>query len=454
MDELPLLELFTRLRQAGLPLGIDDYQGVLKALQAGYGLPDRAALARLCRTLWVRSHAERQLFDYYFEQLFGRELPSQMPKKRLTQRQRVILGCVIVSTGIVGIGIVWWLNLSKPRPPASIPVPIPSQPIAVDPSPSPQSPPAKDAESNHWMWVLVALLVLGFGNWLIWFLIRRSRSRLARNITSPESTDKPISKATMTSPFLREIRDEVQVAQTIRQVNQSANSFRDRFVLTANFLPVTQRQMKQSWRYLRQLVREGLPTELDVDATVRRIAHYGMLLEPVLVPPRMNQTELLLLIDQEGSMVAFRALSERLAETASRGGQLGKMGIHYFHNCPITYLYRDPLHLESEPIEGVLAQLRRDRAVVLIFSDAGAARGGLNPERVEATKAFLRQLKPQIRRVAWLNPVPKARWATTSAMEIAQFVPMFEATRLGMEEAINSLRGRHYSVVRSLGDKA
>ncbi|MEH2397326.1 hypothetical protein [Nostoc sp.] len=32
-EELPLLELFTRLREAGLLLGIDEYRLVLKALQ-------------------------------------------------------------------------------------------------------------------------------------------------------------------------------------------------------------------------------------------------------------------------------------------------------------------------------------------------------------------------------------------------------------------------------------
>ena len=37
MDELPLLELFTRLREAGVPLGIPDYEAALQALQKGYG---------------------------------------------------------------------------------------------------------------------------------------------------------------------------------------------------------------------------------------------------------------------------------------------------------------------------------------------------------------------------------------------------------------------------------
>jgi len=37
VDELPLLELFTRLREAGVPLGIPDYEAALQALQKGYG---------------------------------------------------------------------------------------------------------------------------------------------------------------------------------------------------------------------------------------------------------------------------------------------------------------------------------------------------------------------------------------------------------------------------------
>lgn len=69
MDNLPLLELFTRLRKAGLPLGVDDYQAVLKALQTGYGIENKAALARLCRTLWVKSKQDKQLFDYHLNKL-------------------------------------------------------------------------------------------------------------------------------------------------------------------------------------------------------------------------------------------------------------------------------------------------------------------------------------------------------------------------------------------------
>jgi WD40 repeat protein len=66
---LPLLELFNRLRKAGLPLGIEEYKLVLKALENGVGIQDQEALARLCRTLWVKSREENLLFNYHFQQV-------------------------------------------------------------------------------------------------------------------------------------------------------------------------------------------------------------------------------------------------------------------------------------------------------------------------------------------------------------------------------------------------
>ena len=66
-EELPLLELFTQLRECGLPLGIGEYQLVLKAWQAGYGTKNRAALERLCRTAWVKSPEDAKVFEAQFD---------------------------------------------------------------------------------------------------------------------------------------------------------------------------------------------------------------------------------------------------------------------------------------------------------------------------------------------------------------------------------------------------
>jgi uncharacterized protein len=464
VDELPLLELFNQLRSAGLPLGVDDYQSVLKALQAGYGLPDRSAIARLCRTLWVRSTDERDVFDYYFEQLISSNHQNfsnpGSDSKNIKRRKRIpktalyptLIGMLLLAAGLAG-----WHFLRPSRSPSTqVPTPIPTEiPIVTEtvgpsgggtivptqPSPTqpskPSQPPVNNSQSRQLPWYVTALLGLAFlagcGYLLRLLVKRRSHHRLPTNVSESFSDLVPF----------RNIQDEVQVAQAVQQIAQvQRNQWGDRTLRSGDYLPVTQRQMRQSWRRLRQMVREGVSTELDVEATVQQIGRQGLLLNPVLVPRRVNRSELLLLVDQDGSMVPFRGLSMRLVETALRGGQLGETGVVYFHNSPIDYLYADPYYQHAEPTQKIFEQLRPDRSVALIFSDAGAARGGLNPERVELTQSFLRQLKQQVRYVAWLNPMPRSRWENTSAAEIARLVPMFEMSRQGLDGAIHTLRGR------------
>jgi uncharacterized protein len=362
-EELPLLDLFTRLREAGLPLGINEYHLILRALQEGFGTADQEALAELCRTLWVKSQDEEHLFNYHFQQLFAKSTSTAPVSSRATTspEKPVVSNSTTVNSVFV-------------------------------PTPEPGK-------------------------------------------TTPPSV--PVSSELM------EVEDEIRVAKSvyIATLKPRTNPV-DPFTQTDEYFPVTRRQMKQSWRHLRRFVREGLPTELDVEATIERVVQQGVLLEPILVPRRLNQTELLLLIDHKGSMVPFHALSGRFAETAQRGGRLGEAGIYYFHNCPTRYLYQDLARQKAEPVADVLAHLRPERSTVLIFSDAGAARGGLSIERLELTQKFLDQLKQRVRYVAWLNPMAKERWFGTTAGEIARFVPMFEFSRQGLDGAIDVLRGR------------
>lgn len=458
MDDLPLLELFTCLREAGLPLGISDYEAAIRSLQKGYGLPDRAALARLCQTLWVRSPDEQRLFDYYFEQLIGSTAAPQSgnindeatSKDNVQQRNRtrIALAIGLGSLLAVGIAAAVWHNT---RPKAVQVTPLPSS-AAIAPQTTLQQPETPQQWTfNGFVWILVLLLALSAGAfWLfrLWMLRRH------QDAVQPFEPAPPDTSTKFASELLRETHDAVQVAQAVQQITtKRTQRSGDRFILSSDYLPVTQRQMKQSWRHLRCMVREGVPTELDVAGTVQQIAQAGMLLNPVLIPRRTNRTEIVLLIDQDGSMVPFHSLSARLVETALRGGRLGKVKVYYFHNCPVEYLYHDPMHQDSEPIEDALKGLHRDRTSVLIFSDAGAARGGFSLERAELTATFLRQLKEHTRYTAWLNPMPQQRWAASTAGEIALHVPMLEATRPGLDEAIDALRGRHKPSVDWIGGR-
>lgn len=377
IEDLPLIDLFTQLREAGLPLGIDEYKLLLCALHNGFGVLDRNALKRVCQTLWVKSADEMRLFDHHFEQLIDSEIifPDWQP---------------LASSKF----------LAEPTSPPSVSIPTETTP---EPTPSPSISTPTDSP--------------------------------------PEST--PVIPTPALSPELTlEMEDEVQVAKAVLQTTSQWEQIAyNHFILTSEYFPVTRRQMKQAWRYLRRPVREGPRTEIDMEATINQIGHQGILLEPMLVPRRVNRAELVLLIDQDGSMVPFHALSHRLAETALRGGRLGKANIYYFHNCPIDYLYHDPNHQQAESISPLLARLS-ERTSMLIVSDAGAARGGFSEERLKMTKNFLDQFRRRMRYIAWLNPMPQKRWDGTTAGSVARLVPMFEVSRRGLQDAIDVLRGR------------
>lgn len=363
VDDLPLLELFDRLREHGLPLGVDEYMAVLRALQAGFGAGDRRALERLCCAVWVKSEKEVRLFQRLFEQILVQ------PASRLEK-------------------------------------PLPSEPPELTPErpaePEREAPPPKPSES----------------------------------VAEPTTS--------MRHPSLAMEMDEPsEVVQAVRRsARDDLEMERPRFSSLTEYFPVTRRQMKQSWRYLRRPVREGPPEELDVEATVEKAARESVLLETVLVPRRSNQAELVLLVDQDGSMVPFHNLSRQLVETARRGGRLGRAGVRYFHDYPDGFLYRNPARSEAQSIPEALLDID-GRAVVLIVSDAGAARGSFERERVERTQTFLDQLRRSVRRYAWLNPMPSHRWRNTTAEEIARLVPMFEMSRRGLDAAIDILRGRY-----------
>jgi uncharacterized protein len=363
LASLPLLDLFHRLREHGLPLGVQEYQAVLQAMHAGVGLEDYAALARLCHTVWTNSPDEARLFHRLFDEML-----------------------------------------------ATLPIPTDEiQPHIEAPSPEP---------------------------------VEQSEPEIEEPKPTPLSRKSSPSQPAPPRPTT-EMDDPAQVVQAIRRsAPRDERIPRPRFALLTEYFPVTRRQMKQSWRHMRRSVREGPPEVLDIRATVEKISREGILLDPVLVPRRINRAELVLLLDQGGSMVPFHILTRQLLETLRRGGRLGQAGAYYFHDYPAGYLYRDVARVEAVSLGDALNEIG-ERAVVLIVSDAGAARGTFDQERVDRTCEFVTRLKQAVRRCAWLNPMPHTRWAESSAGQIAQCLPMFEMSRRGLDAAISVLRGRY-----------
>ncbi|MDJ0745120.1 MAG: transposase [Xenococcaceae cyanobacterium MO_167.B27] len=91
IEELPLLELFTRLQNAGLSLGIGEYKLLLQAIRGGFGFPDRSALARLCCTLWVKSPEDKRIFDYHCASSKLAKLQRKLEDKNRSKKAKRLL---------------------------------------------------------------------------------------------------------------------------------------------------------------------------------------------------------------------------------------------------------------------------------------------------------------------------------------------------------------------------
>ncbi|MUG95970.1 SUMF1/EgtB/PvdO family nonheme iron enzyme [Scytonema sp. UIC 10036] len=379
LNDHHLLELFQGLRKARLSLRIEDYQLLCQAWEKGFRPNNIQELGELCRRLWVKSLKEQQLFDGYF-------------KKYRDQCLEQLIQSVF-----------------QPETNSS----------------SDETNPSSSDESS------------GEGRKLT-----KGSSRVAQPDILQENLqhkgDETSPQTTSTeSPLLETVITEAaRVGQAV-PIPRSTD-----FTLTKEYFPVHRRQMQQSWRKLRLPLREGMGTELDIPATIKRVSQKGLFLDPVLIPRRTNQTELLLLLDQSNSMMPFAPLAEQLVQTARKDGRLGETKTYYFRNTPKDSLFSDLDLLQKQPLTDIIPHLHKNRTVVLIFSDGGAARGGYNQERVKLTEKFLKQLKPEVRQVVWLNPIPKYRWFGTTASQLSEKVFMYPFSEQGWRVMIDVLRGK------------
>ncbi len=209
------------------------------------------------------------------------------------------------------------------------------------------------------------------------------------------------------------------------------------------YWPLSRRSMVYAWRYLRRPVKDGPRDLLDVAATVEQTARQGFFLQGVYDRRPRNYAHLILLVDQGGSMVPFHRFTRDLVETArdEQASQIRQVEVAYFQNVPPPRVFRDPHLTESQLLERLLAGVTSDTSV-LVVSDAGAARGYRSTTRIRATAEFLVQIKQRTALIAWLNPMPQSRWASTSAQFIARLAHMFQMDRDGFDNAIDALRGQ------------
>ncbi len=208
------------------------------------------------------------------------------------------------------------------------------------------------------------------------------------------------------------------------------------------------RNIKLALRRLRQFAREGAPTELDLDDTIRSTARNAGWLDLKLRPERHNAAKVLLLLDIGGSMDEHVNTCAELFSAAR--GEFKHLEHFYFHNCPYEAVWKDAWrrHVERTPTLQVLHTY--DQSYKLIFvGDASMSPyeirqpgGSVEHWNAEPGETWLRRLLATYPKAVWLNPVPEQYWGGTQSIGMIRELMegrMFPLTLDGLDRAMRRL---------------
>ena len=217
-------------------------------------------------------------------------------------------------------------------------------------------------------------------------------------------------------------------------------------------LTLDTRSLEVSLRRLRQLTRDGAPTELDLDQTIDRTCRNAGEIDLVFRAPRRNNVRLLLLMDVGGTMDPFYEPVSRLLTTLHEDRRLRSFEPFYFHNCVYDYVYRSARMTRADAVPTGDVFHRHDRHWKVAFVGDAAMHpaellephGGIDPRQTSPTPgiAWLQRFAHHFDRAVWINPEMEndwKRWHTTRL--VGRLFPMFELSVDGVTEAFRALVG-------------
>src|SRR5437762_4092631 len=184
------------------------------------------------------------------------------------------------------------------------------------------------------------------------------------------------------------------------------------------------RNIKIALRRLRRFAREGVPEELDLDATIEGTARNAGWLDLHLVPERRNRIKVLLFLDGGGSMDPHVQVCEELFSAAK--SELRQLESSYLHNCVYDHVWRDNARRRNERVAtfDILHKYGPDWRLIFVGDAAMSpyeileAGGSVEYSNDEAGIVWLERLVEAYRHAIWLNPEPERSWAYTRSTQL------------------------------------
>ena len=211
--------------------------------------------------------------------------------------------------------------------------------------------------------------------------------------------------------------------------------------------PLTESQMGEALKRLRNMVPHGPKDRVNIDETIYETMKNAGEIEIVFDQSLRDRLKVILAIDNGGwSMDPYIGLVQTLFNYAR--AQFKELKTFFFHNTIYDHLWEDPQR-RSKPFP--LDELPRldPETRFIIIGDASMA-----PYELLSTDGSIyvgeRSGKPSYMRLefiaktfphsVWINPVPPVEWAyTRTILHIQEIFPMFELTLDGLEKAVSHI---------------
>jgi len=209
------------------------------------------------------------------------------------------------------------------------------------------------------------------------------------------------------------------------------------------------RNFKMALRKLRQMASSERLDKLDLDSTIKHTAHNGGLLDIHMTGERRNAVKVLLLLDVGGSMDWHAEITSQLFSAA--GAEFARLEYFYFHNFIYegVWQHNHRRHTERLSITQLLHTYARDYRLILV-GDASmspyeivAPGGSVEHWNEEAGAVWLQRLLAGFPHNVWLNPEPEERWRYTQSIGMVQNLVggrMCPLTVDGIQQAIQILK--------------
>jgi uncharacterized protein len=208
--------------------------------------------------------------------------------------------------------------------------------------------------------------------------------------------------------------------------------------------PLTQSQMVEALKRLRNMVPFGPKDRINIDKTIYQTMKNAGEIEIVFDRSLKDRLKIILAIDNGGwSMDPYIDLVQTLFNYAR--AQFKDLKTFFFHNTIYDYLWEDPPRRSKPHAVDQLVRLDPETRFIIV-GDASMA-----PYELMATDGSIhieeRSGRPSYERLkfiattfphsVWINPKLVEEWPyTRTILQIREILPMFELTLDGLEKAV------------------